>query len=163
MATIARPPTSALAQVRVFKEALVELVVLVQALDRALAAAQGVSVTQWHALRLLGEATPITVKELAFRLHLDKSTASRVAAGLEAKGHLTRTRDLADGRVVWLEATPAGHRARVVLEDERAARYAAVLAGFDPEVRTAMTRVLARLTDSFRTAAATPGPGASAR
>lgn len=144
-----RAPADPLAQPRGFQGALVELVSLVQALDRALAGARGVSVTQWHALRLLGEAGPLTVKDLASRLHLDKSTASRVAAGLEAKGHLRRARDRVDGRVVWLEATPAGHRARVALDEERGSRYAAVLAGFEPEVRAAMTRVLARLTASF--------------
>lgn len=157
-----RAPADSLAQVRGFQDVLVELVVVVQALDRAIAGAQGVSVTQWHALRILGEAAPITVKDLASRLHVDKSTASRVAAGLEAKGQLARTRDRIDGRVVWLEATPAGHRARVILEEKRASRHAEVLAGFDPEVRTAMTRVLARLMASFRAAVTGAGPEAPA-
>ena len=163
MATIGTSPWDPSTRVPGFQDALVELVSLVHSVDRALAGAHGVSVTQWHVLRLLGEPAPLTVKDLAFRLHLDKSTASRVAAGLEAKGHLKRTRDLDDGRVVWLEATPAGHRIRVLLEEERASCYDAVLAGFDPEVRVALTRLLARLMASFRAAAATPAPGGPAR
>jgi len=162
MATTGRSPGDLQVQVRGFQSALVELVSLVQAMDRSVARAHGVSATQWHALRLLGEAAPLTVNDLASRLHLDKSTASRVAAGLETRGHLTRTRGADDGRVVWLEATPAGHRARVLLEEERAVRCAAVLSGFDPEVRAVLTRVLSRLVGSFRGSAATAGPTDSA-
>jgi DNA-binding MarR family transcriptional regulator len=137
------------AQARAFQHALLELLPLIHAEDRALASAHAVSATQCLALRLCSEDTPLTVNDLAMLLHLDKSTASRVAAGLVEKGYLSRSRDQADGRVAWLEATPAGHRLRMSLEDAWAARYAEVLSNFDPEVRSAMTRLLSRLTASM--------------
>lgn len=136
-------------QGRALQAALLDLLPLVQLEERELAASHGVSTTQCLALRLYAEERPLTVNDLAALLYLDKSTASRVAAALIAKGYLTRTRDPADGRVVWLDATPAGHRLRVRLEDARSERYAEVVSAFDPEVRTVITRLLSRLAASL--------------
>jgi DNA-binding MarR family transcriptional regulator len=149
MATISRTDGESLAQARAFQSALLELLPLIHFLDRELAGACGVSVTQCLALRLWADERPLTVNDLAARLCLDKSTASRVAAGLEAKGYVARRRDPDDGRIVQLQATPAGHRLRVRIEDELATRYAELLSDFDPEVRTVMTRLARRLTLSF--------------
>ncbi len=149
MATIRGPATESLAQARAFQSALLEFLPLVQLWDREVAAAHSVSVTQCLALRLLAQESPLTVNDLAARLYLDKSTASRVAARLETKGYLVRTRDPGDGRIVWLQPTPIGERLRVRIEDRMASRYAELLADFDPEVRSVMTRMLARLTASF--------------
>jgi len=157
MPTISPGRAGLIAQARAFQDAFLELLPLVQHQDRELAAFQGVSSTQWLALKLCAEDRRLTVSDLAARLHVDKSTASRVAAGLVGKGYLARTRDPADGRVVWMETTPAGHGLRVRLEDARAARYAEALSDFDPEIRAALTRLVSRLTASLAARAAGPG------
>ncbi|HSW28870.1 MAG TPA: MarR family transcriptional regulator [Longimicrobiales bacterium] len=138
-----------LIQAKAFQRALLELLPLVEFRERELAAAYGISLTQCLALRLWAEERALSVNDLAARLYLDKSTASRVASGLETKGYLVRTRDRQDGRVVRLEPTPAGHRLRGRIEDDMALVHAELLSDFDPEVRSALTRMILRVVGSF--------------
>lgn len=148
MATIctAGAPSSAPAQA--FQRALHRLLPLVDFRERWVAGGLGLSVTQGHALLLLSDEEGMPVNDLAARLYLDKSTISRVAGGLEAKGYVARTRDPQDLRVVRLTATPSGHRVRLRLQDELAALYSRLLADFDPEVGAAMTRMVTKLADA---------------
>jgi DNA-binding MarR family transcriptional regulator len=149
MSTISSARSEISDQARALQAALLDLLPLVQLQERELASAHGVSTTQCLALRLHAEGRPLTVTDVASLLHLDKSTASRVAAGLIDKGYLTRAHDPADGRVVWLDPTPAGHRLRVRLEEARCERYAEVVSDFDPEVRAVITRLVSRLAASL--------------
>lgn len=129
--------------------ALNQLVRVVQFRDRDMACCHDVSVTQCYALKAVVDGGPLTVNDLAGRLYLDKSTASRVAGGLEDKGYLARERDPSDGRIVRLRATEQGVELCARIEAELARAYARMLEDFDPEVRSAMTRLLGRLAASF--------------
>lgn len=145
------------ADAHAFYEALNGLVRVVQFRDRDRACCYDVSVTQCHALKAVVDEGPLTVNELAALLYLDKSTASRVAAGLEGKGYVARRRDDEDGRVVRLEATEAGQALCVRIEDDLSREYAELLSGFDPEVRAAMIRLTGRLSASFAARVDTSG------
>ena len=149
MATMSEGGGDLLAHGRAFQAALRELLHVVQLREREVAAVCDVSATQGHVLGILTEGGPLSVNDLAARLYLDKSTASRVAAGLDRKGCLSRTRDAGDGRIVRLSASPAGQALWRRIEADLAAHYAELLSDFDPEVRTAMTRLLSRLAGSF--------------
>jgi len=138
-----------LADARAFYDELEDLVRVVQFRDRDRACCFDVSVTQCYALEAVVDEGPLTVNDLAAHLYLDKSTASRVAAGLEAKGYVLRAGDPEDGRLVRLAATDAGRALCCRIQDGLAAEYAELLADFDPEVRAAMTRLLGRLAASF--------------
>lgn len=138
-----------LADARSFYQALNELARIVQFRDRDRACCHDVSVTQCCALEVLAEEGPLTVNDLAARLYLDKSTASRVAAGLEGKGYIFRSGDGQDKRIVRLETTDQGRSLCCRIEDDLAAEYADLLSDFDPEVRAAITRLLGRLAGSF--------------
>jgi DNA-binding MarR family transcriptional regulator len=129
--------------------ALNELLRVVQFRDRDMACCYDVSVTQCYALKAVVDGGPITVNDLAGRLYLDKSTASRVAAGLEEKGYVGRERDASDGRIVRLRATQPGVVLCGKIEADLARAYARMLEDFDPEVRGAMIRLLGRLAGSF--------------
>ncbi len=126
-------------------EALSELVRVYQFRDRTSICCHGISVTQCYALEAVVQRGAITMNDLAALLWLDKSTASRVVDGLEKAGHVRRVPNPADGRSILLEPT-AGGRAlhdRIVqnlIEEEKA-----LLADFDPEVRQATARLIARL------------------
>ena len=128
---------------------LSELLRVVQFRDRDRACCYDVSVTQCYALKAVVDGGPVTVNDLAAALYLDKSTASRLAGGLEAKGYIRRTRDPQDGRSVQLEATPAGEILCARIEDDESLEYAELLGDFDPEVRAAIIRVVGRLAGSF--------------
>ena len=128
---------------------LTELLRVVQFRDRDRACCYDVSVSQCYALEAVANTGPLTVNELAARLYLDKSTASRVADGLEQKGYLVRERDAADGRIVRLHATERGRALCRQIEDDLAREYAELLVDFSPEVRRDINRLLTRLAGSF--------------
>lgn len=129
--------------------ALNDLLRVVQFRDRDMACCYDVSVTQCYALQAVVDGGPLTVNELAARLYLDKSTASRVAGGLEEKGYVARERDAADRRIVRLSATEGGVQVCGRIEHDLAQAYARMLEDFDPEVRGAMIRLVGRLATSF--------------
>lgn len=146
-----------LSDARAMSDALSDLIRVVQFRDRDRACCYDVSVSQCYALKAVHDHGPLTVNELAAELYLDKSTASRVANGLEDMGYLRRERDEADGRIVRLVATDGGHDVCCRIEDDLAAEYADLLTDFDPEVRAAITRLLGRLAGSFAARVETRG------
>ena len=158
MPTIVTDPLSPSAQAidaelledaRHLSAALTDLIRVVQFRDRDRACCHEISVSQCYALKATVDYGPLTVNELAGQLYLDKSTASRVANGLDDKGYLARERDPADGRVVRLAVTASGRALCRRIEDDLAEEYAQLLGDFDPEIRVAITRIVARLGRSF--------------
>lgn len=147
-----RPPPSDPALVdeaHRLSDALTELIRVVQFRDRDRACCYDVSVSQCYALKGVVDSGGLTVNELAAHLYLDKSTASRIADGMVAKGLLARGRDGEDGRVVRLVATPPGAALSRRIDADLAAEYGEMLTDFDPEVRAAIVKLVGRLGDSF--------------
>jgi len=142
---------------KAMSDALGDLIRVVQFRDRDRACCYDISVSQCYALKAAHDHGPLTVNELAAELYLDKSTASRVANGLEALGYLSRERDRDDGRIVRLAPTPEGRALCGRIEDDLAREYAELLTDFDPEVRAAITRLLGRLAGSFAAGVETSG------
>jgi len=125
--------------------ALSDLIRIYQFRDRDRICCHDVSVSQCYALEALLRQGGMTLNDLAAHLYLDKSTASRVIDSLERKGYVTRTPHPSDRRAVALEPTPAGHDLYRRIEEDILAEERALLAGFDPEIRRAMTSLIARL------------------
>ena len=70
-----------------------------------------VSVGEAQALFEARDTNPgISQNELAARLHLEKSTVSRLAKMLEQRGWLDRIRDKNDTRLLHLKLTAAGYK-----------------------------------------------------
>ena len=130
-------------------DALSELIRVIQFRDRDRACCYDISVSQCYALKGVVDADGLTINDLAAHLYLDKSTASRVANGLVDKGLLLRERDPEDGRVVRLVATPEGTSMCSTIEADLTREYVDMLSDFDPEIRAAITRLVARLGRSF--------------
>ncbi len=68
----------------------------------------GLTYPQYLVMLVLWEKDGATVKEIGERLHLDSGTLTPLLKRLEAAGHLTRSRDAADERLVRIALTPAG-------------------------------------------------------
>ena len=134
---------------RAFSHALSELIRVVQFRDRDRACCHDLSVSQCYALERVVDGGGLTVNELAAHLYLDKSTASRVANTLVAKGLVARARDSVDGRIVRLEPTRDGLAVHQLVKTDLANEYVALLADFDPDVRSAFTELLGRLGGAF--------------
>lgn len=127
------------------QEALNDLIRVYQFRDRKRICCYDVSVTQCYALRELVRSGPIGLTTLASSLYLDGSTACRVVDTLERKGYVTRTPDPDDARALQLNATDEGRELYAQIEDHLLSEQKTLLADFDPEVRQATTRLIARL------------------
>ncbi len=130
-------------------DALSELIRVIQFRDRDRACCYDISVSQCYALKGVVDEGALTINDLAAHLYLDKSTASRVANGLVETGLLVRERDTEDGRVVRLAPTPEGTSMCSTIESDLTREYVEMLSDFDPEIRAAITRLVARLGRSF--------------
>src|SRR6185295_202792 len=125
--------------------ALSELIRIYEFRDRDRICCFDISVSQCYALEELVRRGGMTLNDLAARLYLDKSTASRVIDSLERKGYVARTPHPSDRRAVLLEATAPGRDLYRRIEADILNEEKALLAGFDPEIRRAMTHLIARL------------------
>ncbi len=70
----------------------------------------GISVSQCYALDTLGEHGEMTMIQLAGKLYLDKSTATRAINPLVERGLVQRRFSAADRREILVSLTPAGKK-----------------------------------------------------
>lgn len=70
----------------------------------------GLSLTQLSALVTIWRDGPLSAGDVAAREGVKPPSATRVLAGLESLGLISRTADPEDGRQVALAVTPAGSR-----------------------------------------------------
>ncbi|UCD56259.1 MAG: MarR family transcriptional regulator, partial [Candidatus Hydrogenedentota bacterium] len=82
--------------------------------------------------------------ELATELYLQKSTASRVVNALERKEYVHRSNDPDDARAVNLRVSGKGRALYNRIERDLVATTARLAADFEPEVRRAAAKLLAR-------------------
>ncbi len=97
-----------------------------------------VSPSEIFAVHELDTRGGLSQQELAATLQLDKSTVSRLVAGLESRGLLVRARDPDNRRIVRLSLTPAGHRLHVDLADAMHDHQRSVLAAMTASERAAL-------------------------
>jgi DNA-binding MarR family transcriptional regulator len=111
---------------------------------------QPVPVAEAHALMELQRDTPLSQQELGARLHLEKSTVSRLVTQLEGRGWITRTRSATDGRMLQLQLSDAGVEIAAQLSAARAAKFARVLAAVPQAQRSAVVAALDILVEAMR-------------
>jgi DNA-binding MarR family transcriptional regulator len=128
-----------------FYEAFQEVLRLYQFRDRDRSASCGLSLNQCYALESIDRLGPLTVNELATRLALDKSSASRIVSSLERSGLVRRSTLASDARVLQIETTPAGAELHASIRRGLMEGQQKLLADLEPRVRQAMTRFLRRL------------------
>jgi DNA-binding MarR family transcriptional regulator len=104
-----------------------------------------VSASEGRALLELATARGIAQGELAALLGLDKSTVSRLAAGLERKGWLRRGRDEANQRYVRLYLTAEGRDVAGRLWQAWRSRQARILAALSADERAGLSAGLGGL------------------
>jgi DNA-binding MarR family transcriptional regulator len=104
-----------------------------------------VSASESRALIELMTARGIAQGELAALLGLDKSTVSRLAAGLERKGWLRRGRDSVNQRYVRLYLTPEGRAVAGRVWQAWQSRQARILAALSANERAGLTAGLGGL------------------
>jgi DNA-binding MarR family transcriptional regulator len=114
------------------------------------------STSEARALIELVAARGISQGQLGTLLGLEKSTVSRLAAGLERKGWIERGRDEANQRYVRLYLTPEGSRVAAVVWQAWQSRQARILSGLSGREREGLAAGLRGL---IRELAAERSPG----
>jgi DNA-binding MarR family transcriptional regulator len=116
-----------------------------------LAARAGVSLDRaaYAALGRVHEAGPLRLSELAARMGVDASTASRQVQQLERTGLVGRVGDPADRRASLLELTAEGDRVLARMRQARRESLARVLSGWSRADRRTLAAVLTRLVDDL--------------
>ena len=118
-------------------------------LQRALLACHQIGSTQCIILTELGRGDPLTLRELAARLKLDKSWTSRAVDQLAKEGLVRKVAGKADRRTVALSVTRAGaayHERIEQLLDEQVER---VLARVPAKERAAVGAALRLLHEAY--------------
>jgi DNA-binding MarR family transcriptional regulator len=104
-----------------------------------------VSMSEVFALGELAEVGAMSQQDLAWHLGLEKSTVSRLAAGMEVRGWLSRQREATNRRYYQLRLTAEGQDvARRVGQDLRQ-HHAHLLDLLTPEERQALAKGLTGL------------------
>jgi DNA-binding MarR family transcriptional regulator len=116
---------------------------------------QDFTLQQFDTLRALHERQPQTTSELATRLGIDLSTASRNLAVLERDGYIRRERARKDARQVACRLAPKGSRCVTSLCCDERMVFATVLTRVPAAERDGVTRALAILADALEPAGAT--------
>jgi DNA-binding MarR family transcriptional regulator len=106
---------------------------------------QPISVAEAHTLLEVGREPGITQNGLAARLHLEKSTVSRVAAILERRGWIRRERDAVDARFVRLELTQRGIKANARIAQARREHFDRIFEAIPVAARASVIDSLAVL------------------
>lgn len=136
-------------QAATLRELLRTLIRKLGVLERSEAGCCDMTLSQCNALIEVGRAGVLSVNQLADRLNLDKSTASRVSDKLVLDGQLLRHEDPNDRRYVVLKLTERGSQTYANLENRMTAYFEEVIAGVDPAERAAMLRGLQTLASAL--------------
>ena len=102
----------------------------------------GLTPSQIQALRHIGYHQTMSQQELVEDMGVDKAAVTRLVAGLEERGYVTRTADPKDGRAKVLQATDAALQVKddvIALEE---AYYNWLLEGLTDEQREGFSQAL---------------------
>jgi DNA-binding MarR family transcriptional regulator len=107
------------------------------------------------ALAALAQSGPMRLSELAARVAVDASTASRQVQQLERAGLLDRVADPADRRASLLRLSGEGERVLAVLRQARRALFERALAGWTAAEQRTFATLLARMADDLEASVTT--------
>jgi len=124
---------------------LTDLIRVYQFRDRDAVCCYDVSTGQCHGLERLAKRGPMSLNEFAASLYLEKSSASRLADGLERKGYIKRKPRVDDARYLQLELTSRGKTLHDRIERDLIDERAQVLADLTAEERKLVIESIARL------------------
>jgi DNA-binding MarR family transcriptional regulator len=113
------------------------------------AAGVGLDRAAYVVLSRIGAWGPLRLSELAEKLAIDGSTASRHVQRLEADGYLTRTHDPSDRRAALLSLTGQGSDVVARIRRARIDALSEHLADWTPTDRGELARLLRRLADAL--------------
>jgi DNA-binding MarR family transcriptional regulator len=113
--------------------------------------AAGIALQDWRVLAALRERDGQRLTELAQRTSIEVSTLSRLVAGLEANGLVSRSRDSGDARAIAIRLTAAGERVTATLTPAAQQLETTALAGLSEaeivQLKNLLERIYGNLAD----------------
>ncbi len=109
-----------------------------------------VSMSQAFALHELDNGAPLSQRDLAERLRLEKSTVSRMAAEMERKGLVVRDRDPDNRRLYRLRLTPHGRAVHARIRAAFHEQYLRWVSAMTPAERDSLLVGLPALVQAIR-------------
>ncbi|MCB2185007.1 MAG: MarR family transcriptional regulator [Deltaproteobacteria bacterium] len=92
----------------------------------------------------------LTMGDLAVLIDRDKSTVTALVDKLTRLGLVDRERDSADGRIVWVQATPQAKALIPAFQALGRDFWEVVYRGFTPEERNTLASLLGRVNENLR-------------
>ena len=105
----------------------------------------GLGFSQLAALYSVDGAETLTVADLAEQIGRSPSATSRLVSGLERRGLVQRSEEVADRRQRVLEVTPAGHSLLAHIDGARAEEFLAIVRPLPPSERALIAMGVAAL------------------
>jgi len=118
--------------------------------------AEGITLSQFFLLREIAHRGRVTVSEVAAGLGVTLSAVTALAEKLSRAGLITRSRDPADRRVVWLELTGKGAEMLEICREGRNRVLRRYLGRLPPEDLERLVNIYRRLVSAVE---AEEGPG----
>jgi DNA-binding MarR family transcriptional regulator len=106
--------------------------------------------TKLRALDLVAEGDGLRVGDLAARLYVDETTATRLVDRLEQMGVAARVAVESDGRGTEVVLTGKGERLMAAVSASRQDFFRDVLAALEPEERSELVRLLGKAIAAVR-------------
>ncbi len=156
-------PTTLQGDAAALYEAATEFIRIYQFRDRDQALRFGLTVVQAYTLDLLLASGGESLTGLALGLRLDKSTVSRIVAGMTRHGLVRWSRPEHDRRAKRIVASPEGRRRYERLRRAVVRDNARLLASYAPAGRRAVITALRQLAHRAGGDPATPTPPRAAR
>ena len=132
-------------QVTRFHQLILELIKKYQFRDRNQDICCGLSVSQCYILETLRQSGPLSMNELADKMHLTISTITRVIQPLLEKSYLSRQEDKNDRRVRMISLTQAGEDFAMRVWKNSIESEKIILGNFPAENREMLIEFLAQL------------------
>jgi DNA-binding MarR family transcriptional regulator len=102
------------------------------------------------ALAVIAKHGPLRIGDVADRLSIDVSVASRQVAALERSGYIAREADAHDRRARRVSATATGTRVLTESHRRMVEAFSTAMTAWDDEEVVALSRGLDRLREDFR-------------
>lgn len=108
----------------------------------------GLKVTEWRVMAMLGDAGPLTQRELTRRTLMDKVAVNRAGKSLELRGLAKRVPNRDDGRSHHLDLTDEGQAMHAAIVPRAQEAERTLLAELDEEQERLLRKILTKLRDT---------------
>ena len=110
----------------------------------------GLKIPKWRIMAVLGDAGPLTQRDLVRVTLMDKVTVNRASKVLEDRALVRRDPNAADGRSHFLALTAAGAAMYGQIWPQAIAAYQRIFAAFTPSETQKLSALLDKLSSAVR-------------